>query len=181
MKRGQSTGMLLSTLATSRSTIVMPSSCRRLRLPAESSIRLTLACASASITSTFLANLAESVSAIACTSVDLPTPPFAFITAIELRIAVLAFAAGYHARAPGAFGQDGYNGRPCQATPQSRNSRVRACCPPILGAEMDAILTVASGRRPAQAPDGHRHARRWHGAPRGDQRPPCGLRLARRW
>ncbi len=51
-------------------------------------MRLTLACASASMTNTFFANLAESVSAMARTSVDLPTPPLVFITAIVLRIAL---------------------------------------------------------------------------------------------
>src|ERR1700674_3401269 len=35
---------------------------------------------------TLLLNLAESVSAIASTSVDLPTPPLVFITAMILRI-----------------------------------------------------------------------------------------------
>ena len=36
--------------------------------------------------STFLRNTAESVSATASTSVDLPTPPFVFMTATVLRM-----------------------------------------------------------------------------------------------
>ena len=47
---------------------------------------LTLAWESESMINTFLRNTAESVSAIASTSVDLPTPPFVFMTATVLRM-----------------------------------------------------------------------------------------------
>ena len=47
---------------------------------------LTLACESELMIRTFLRNWADSVSAIASTRVDFPTPPFVFMTAIVLRM-----------------------------------------------------------------------------------------------
>src|SRR5262245_32942941 len=67
--------------------MVRPSACSLRRLLVAISMELTLAWASESITSTFLPWNADSVSARARTIVDLPTPPFVFITAIVLRIA----------------------------------------------------------------------------------------------
>src|SRR5215831_11588288 len=84
--RGQSTATLLSTLATRRSTMVKPSDCRRCKLVADRSMALMLACESESMMRTFLRNTAESVSASESTSVDLPTPPLVFMTAMVLRM-----------------------------------------------------------------------------------------------
>ena len=50
-------------------------------------MELTLACEFELMISTFLRKCADSVSASASTSVDLPTPPLVFMTAIELRMA----------------------------------------------------------------------------------------------
>src|SRR5262245_41835196 len=66
--------------------MVWPSSCRAVSCCCGISMWLMLACASESITRTFLLWKAESVSARARTSVDLPTPPLAFMTVMVLRI-----------------------------------------------------------------------------------------------
>ena len=50
------------------------------------SMVLMLAWASESMTSTFLPWWADSVSASVRTRLDLPTPPFAFMTVMELRM-----------------------------------------------------------------------------------------------
>src|SRR5262252_5821277 len=66
--------------------MVKPSDCRRCKLVADRSMALMLACESESTISTFLRNTAESVSATESTSVDLPTPPLVFMTAMVLRM-----------------------------------------------------------------------------------------------
>src|SRR5262245_50517156 len=66
--------------------MVKPSDCRRCKLVADRSMALTLACESESMMRTFLRNTAESVSASESTSVDLPTPPLVFMTAMVLRM-----------------------------------------------------------------------------------------------
>src|SRR5690606_40209090 len=68
------------------STIVRPSRCSPKRSATVISMLETEAWASLSITRTFLLCSHERVSASADTIVDLPTPPFVFITAIVLRI-----------------------------------------------------------------------------------------------
>src|SRR5262245_55654837 len=66
--------------------MVWPSSCTAVSCCCGISMWLMLACASESTTSTRLLWKAESVSARARTSVDLPTPPLAFMTVMVLRI-----------------------------------------------------------------------------------------------
>src|SRR5262249_54461248 len=66
--------------------MVKPSDCRRCKLVADRSMALMLACESESMMRPVWKNPDESVSRSESTSVDLPTPPLVFMTAMVLRM-----------------------------------------------------------------------------------------------